>query len=131
VTFKKLLEHLKTLKEKKTIIYTAHSVKDAELADRVAILEKGGNLSGTLSQIKEKKLRGQYILIISIRGEETVQLKTKQNVQELLEKDLKNPVLLDGTIDSILKYKISLFENKDKLCKLFPKLANISNIEVF
>ncbi len=129
VTFRKLLKHLKTLKPKKTIIYTAQSVKDAKLADRIALLEKDGNSSGTFSEIEEK-LREQYVLMISIRGEEAVRLKTKQNVQEILQDYLINHILLGGTIDSILKYRVPFRKNKDKLRQLFNKLANISNIEV-
>jgi len=83
-----------------------------------------------LSHVKEQKVQGQYTLIISIRGEEIIRIKTKQNVQNIIEDHLIHHILLDDTIDSILKYRVSYAENRDKLRELFNKLAKISNIEV-
>jgi len=127
--FGKLLKNLKT-SEKKTIIFTTQNVRDTELADSVAILEKERNFTGTLTEVKRKILKGLYILIISIRDEESSREKIKKTVQEIVEKHIPRLTSLDSTTDSVLKYKVSSSDNKIELSQLFTELGLLPQIQV-
>jgi len=127
--FGKLLKNLKT-SEKKTIIFTTQNVRDTELADSVAILEKERNFTGTLTEVKRKILKGLYILIISIRDEESSREKIKKTVQEIVEKHIPRLTSLDSTTDSVLKYKVSSSDNKIELSQLFTELGLLPQIQI-
>jgi len=133
IAFEKLLRDIRGSDDKKTVIFTTQTVKDAELADRVAIFEQNNYIIGKLNQVKEEKLQGQYILLISVQGDENNRPTTKNDAQTTIQSHLNNleAILLDDTIDSVLKYQVIYSkENRKKFIQLFEELAKIPNIEI-
>jgi len=129
IAFEELIRNLKV--SQKTVIFTTQHVKDAELADGVVILKKKSKITDTLTHFKERKLRGKYILTISLRGEETSRVKTKKSIEDLVFQRLVGSIPLDTMINSVLKYEIPYQSvNKEQLIQFFSELSPFSDVQV-
>jgi len=114
----------------KTVIFTTQFLDDAEaLADRVAILAKGGLFAlGSVDYIKKRFGTG-YTLVIS-NSVNPAKLTTQvSQITRIVTNLLPSAELTSETTLNILKYALS-FSDRNKFSRLLRELEEIPDIQV-